>query len=180
MRWFGGKTEPTQDSYLKAGTALVGGLFNRLAPGLASQRYTQEESTAVSTFLNDFVAWGKQQLPPLFALNDEGEIFCIPELDVNSFKSFATSTALQKLYRSDAYKVKPAEERLTTALHAWIASMDSGVLRDMIPMLKELGWEDEVDQVSQILDYFPAYESNDQFLRLCKSLLVVDKAPPPS
>jgi hypothetical protein len=58
--------------------------------------------------------------------------------------------------------------------------MDSGVLRDMIPILKELGWEDEVDRVSQILHRFPPYDSNNKFLSLCKSLLVVEKDPPPS
>jgi hypothetical protein len=37
--------------------------------------------------------------------------------------------------------------------------MDSGVLRDTIPMLQELGWEDEVDRVSEILHRFPPYNS---------------------
>jgi hypothetical protein len=58
--------------------------------------------------------------------------------------------------------------------------MDSGVLRDMIPMLRELGWMDEVDRVSQVLERLPAYDSNDRFLSLCKSVVVLDKGSPPT
>ena len=112
---------------------------------------------AISDFQDAFIAWGKRQAPPLFALNAAGDIFCIPGLESPSLplKGFVTSAALQNLYRSDAYKRKGAQERLATALRAWMSYMDSGVLHDMIPMLRELGWEDEVDRVSRVLQPVP-------------------------
>lgn len=154
MTWFTKKPQATQESYFQSGAALVGHLFNRLGVG-QGQTYTDEESMAIGFFRNDFVAWGKQQSPPLIAVNPDGQIFYTPEFPPNSFQGYTTSTALQKLYRSDAYKHKGAQERLTTALREWISCMDTGVLRDMIPMLRELGWEDEVDRVSRILQQFP-------------------------
>jgi hypothetical protein len=183
MSWFTRKPKATQKSYLQAGAEVVGHLFNRLGLGgrtLEQQTYTQEESVAISGFLNDFVAWGKQQAPPLFAVNADGQIFCHPDLDSSSLQGYTTSTALQRLYRSDAYKRRSAQEKLATALHAWVSFMDSGVLRDMIPMLRELGWEDEVGRVSQVLSDFPPHDSNDKFLSSCKSLLILKKDPPPS
>lgn len=187
MSWFTRKPKATQESYFQAGTTVVAHLYNRL--GLAPNEhayYTQEESKAISDFQDAFIAWGKRQAPPLFALNAAGDIFCIPGLDSPSLtlKGYVTSAALQKLYRSDAYKRKGAQEKLATALRAWISYMDSGVLHDMIPMLRELGWEDEVDRVSRVLSHFPAYDSDNRFLSLCKSLLALNKDlledPPPS
>jgi hypothetical protein len=177
MSWFTKKPKATRESYLQAGTAVVAHLFNRLK---FDQTYTPEESEAIQCFLNDFVAWGKKQAPPLFVVNTGGEIFCIPGLPYSSLQGFTTSAALQKLYRSDAYKRKSRQEQLATALRAWVSFMDSGVLRDIIPMLKELGWKDEVDRVSQGLHDFSPYDSNDRFLNVCKSLLVLEGDQPPS
>ncbi len=44
--------------------------------------------------------------------------------------------------------------------------MDSQVSRDMIPMLRELCWDDEVDRVFQVLNHFPPYNSDNKFLTL--------------
>jgi hypothetical protein len=83
MTWFTRKPKATQESYLQAGTTIVAHLFNRLGrPGLGpeGQTYTPEETKAISDFLNAFVAWGKQQAPPLFAVNADGQIFFILSL----------------------------------------------------------------------------------------------------
>jgi hypothetical protein len=176
MSWFARKSKATQESYLQAGTAVVGHLMKRL--GLA-QTYTQDESIAISQFLSDFVAWGKRQLPPLFTTNADGQICCIPGLPASDLQGYATSIALQKLYRSDAYIPKGARKKLATALRAWVSFMDSGVLHDTIPMLKELGWNDEADRVSQVLHDFPPHHSNDRFLSECRSLLALENDPPP-
>jgi hypothetical protein len=93
---------------------------------------------------------------------------------------YITSAALQELCRSEAYIHKDAQERLTTALPTWLSHMDSGVLRDMVPMLQKLGWQDEVDRVLQIFQHSPPYDSNDRFLSLGRSLLILEKDPPPS
>jgi hypothetical protein len=55
---------------------------------------------------------------------------------------------------------------------------------DMIPMLRDLGWEDEVDRVSQVLHLFPAHDSDNGFLGVCKSLVALNEDlledPPPT
>jgi hypothetical protein len=182
MGWFTRSPKASQKSYSQAGAEVIGHLFNRLGLGgrsLEQLTYTQEESIAISGFLNNFVAWGEHQAPPLFSVNADGQVFCRPEL-ASSLQGYTTSAALQRLYRSDAYKCRNAQEKLATALHAWVSFMDSGVLRDMIPMLRELGWEDDIGRVSQLLRDFPPHDSNNKFLSLCKSLLVLEKDPPPS
>src|SRR5277367_53089 len=164
MSWFTRKPKAGRESYAKAGIAVVAHLYKRL--GLAPDEpgyYTQEECKAMADFQDAFIAWGKRQCPPLFAFNAEGDIFGIPGLDSPSLplKGFLVSTALQNLYRSDPYKHKGVQEKLATAARAWIAFMDSSVLHDMVPMLRELGWEDEVDRVSHVLGHFPPYDSKD-------------------
>ena len=179
MSWFAKKSKTNTESYLGVGTEVVAHLFSRLGLSVKGQTYTTEESNAIGSFVNRFVAWGRRQAPPLFAVSDEGQIFCIPEIASASLQGYTTSTALRKLYKSDGYRGKSAQERLATALRAWISHMDSGVLSDMIPILTELGWQDEVYRVSQVLRRFPPYESDTGFLALCKSLLVIEKDPPP-
>jgi hypothetical protein len=183
MSWFTRKPKTTQETYVQAGTAVVVHLYKRLGLSPDEQAYyTQEETKALADFQDAFIAWGKRQTPPLFAFNDRGDVFCIPGLESASLslKGFIISTGLQNLYRSDAYKIKGAQEKLATALRSWMSYMDSSVLDDMIPMLRELGWEDEVDRVSQVLHRFPSYDSNNRFLGLCKSLTVLEKDPPPT
>lgn len=180
MSWLARKPKANTQSYLGAGNEIVAHLFSRLGLSVKDQAYTVEESNAISSFVNEFVAWGKRQAPPLFAVSNQGQIFCIPEIASASLQGYTTSTALQKLYRSGEQRGKRPQERLATALRAWISHMDSGVLSDMIPILTELGWQDEVYRVSQVLRRFPPHESDKGFLALCKSLLVIENDPPPN
>jgi hypothetical protein len=129
MNWFAKKSK-IEESYPQAVGAIVARLYKRL--GLAPDEqanYTQEEARAIAAFQDAFIAWGKRQAPPLFLLNANGEIFCKPRLDSPplTLKGYITSTALRKLYRSEGYKRKGAQEKLATAVRAWISNMDSGV-----------------------------------------------------
>jgi hypothetical protein len=182
MSWFTRKPKATRESYLQAGTAVVTHLYKRLGLSPDEQGYyTQEECRAISDFQDAFIAWGKQQVPPLFALNAKGDIFCIPGLESPSLplKGFIISTALQNLYRSDAYKRKGAQEILATVLRAWMSYMDSSALHDMVPMLTDLGWHDEADRVSEVLHHFPPHDSHNRFLGACKSLILLENDTPP-
>ena len=182
MVWFTRKSKATEETYSAAGAAALVQVYQRL--GLSPDdrgHYTDEECKAIAEFQDAFIAWGKRQVPPLFAFNATGQIFCPPGLESPSLslQGFVISAALQNLYRSDAYKNKGAQQRLATASRAWMAYMNSSVLHDMIPMLAELGWVDEVREVSQVLSRFPPFDSNEKFLSLCKSFIVLEKDPPP-
>jgi hypothetical protein len=102
MSWFAKKPKETHEAYLKAGTTAVAHSLKRLGLGqpLDGQTYSPEESKAVLDFQNDFVTWGIQQAPPLFALNSDGQILCTPELSASSLQGYIKSTALRKLYRT--------------------------------------------------------------------------------
>jgi hypothetical protein len=76
--------------YLRmAGTKAAISLYFSLLTNARGEEFADALRPPPASLGNDFVTWAIQQAPPLFALNADGKILCIPELSMSSLQDIS-------------------------------------------------------------------------------------------